>query len=131
MGASSTIRRLVFNRWALLGGTLAVVVAMGVRSEWTLLQYRRTIASALKLKPAESVPAPWKFRVFGEPGYSEIELTVFGKPGTDETDEAQRELEKLKRAFPETQITTKQDLRQNWQERYGKTAPQPLARMQV
>ncbi len=123
MGASSTILRLAFNRWTLIGGTLAVVVAMGLRSEWSLLQYRRTIASALNLKPVESVSAPWTFRVFGEPGYCEIPLTIFAEPGTDGMNDAQRELEKLKRAFPEAQVTTV--YRKNhddlpWQERYSR-----------
>ncbi|HEY2893285.1 MAG TPA: hypothetical protein VGJ16_03705 [Pirellulales bacterium] len=113
---------LALNRWAVIGGTLVVVVAiaMALRSEWALLQYRRTIASALNLKPTQAVSAPWKFRAFGEPGYSEIALTIRAEPDTDRMDDVQGDLEKLKRAFPEAQITTTPYVGPNWQERYGK-----------
>lgn len=118
MGASSLLRRYVANRWALVAVTIVVVAGVGARGQWLRLQDRREIAGILKLTPAESASAPLAFRVFGEPGYSEIELLINAEPGTERARYAKSQLERVRRAFPEAQITTKPALGLPWQERY-------------
>ncbi len=121
MGASSTIRRLAFNRWALTGCTLTIAAIVGMGYELMWLRERSEIVFALKLDTVDSVSAPGMLWVFGERGYSEIAATIFAEPGTERMDYAQMQLRRIKRAFPEAQVTTvfrKSHDDFPWQERY-------------
>ena len=107
-------RRWSFSLRALfVAVTLAAILTwLGIELTW--LRERRQIAAILKFEPNGSVRAPGISWLFGEKGYAFILVTVRPAVGTSDMTIANAGMEKLRRLFPEAEITAQEQEPKPW-----------------
>ena len=87
-------------------GSFATVALAITSHQQTWIRERAEIATALNLKPSDSVSAPGMLWLFGEAGYAELPLVIIADPGTTTMQSAELQVQRVKRAFPEALVST-------------------------
>ncbi len=91
---------------ALCLGLLAAVALATVNHHKAWMRERSEFATALNLKASDSVSAPGMLWLFGEAGYAKLPLVIIADPGTETMENAERMVQRVKRAFPESLVST-------------------------
>lgn len=100
------LSRLPSVRIAFCLGTLTAVTLSAASHQQSWMRERSEFATALNLKPSDSVPAPGMLWLFGEAGYAKLPLVIIADPGTETMENAKRMVQRVKRAFPEALVST-------------------------
>ncbi len=90
---------------ALCLGILTAVTLSIASHQQSWMRERSEFATALNLQPSDSVSAPGMLWLFGETGYAKLPLVIIADPGTETMENAERMVQRAKRAFPESLLS--------------------------